>query len=179
MRTTFVSALATLLFAASAVAAPVADVEADNALEKREHFVTVTVHHPHVSVETYTVHHKHTITHYVQPPPPAYTPPAPEDNSGNSGNPKGSGHNNKHNNNNPGTSNTDSSSSDSSYSGSSGSGAPDSDAQTMLDAHNKYRALHSAPSLTWNENLASYAESHASNCVFDHTGGIFPFHLKV
>ena len=178
MRTTFASALLTLLFAASAVAAPVADVDADRVLEKRQHYVTVTVHHPHVAIETHTVHYKHTVTQYVQPPSPAYTPPAPADNSGTSGHSGGSGH--KHTNNNaPDTSNTDTSSSDSSYSGSSDSSAPNSDAQTMLDAHNQYRVLHSAPPLTWSDTLASYAESHASNCVFDHTGGMFPFHLKV
>jgi len=49
--------------------------------------------------------------------------------------------------------------------------APSSDAQEALDAHNQYRALHSAPALSWSDDLASYAASHAAGCVFQHTGG--------
>ena len=54
----------------------------------------------------------------------------------------------------------------------------DSDEQSVLDAHNKYRSQHSADPLTWSSDLASYAASYASSCVFEHTGGnpiIFDF----
>lgn len=47
----------------------------------------------------------------------------------------------------------------------------DSDEQSVLDAHNKYRSQHSADPLTWSSDLASYAASYASSCVFEHTGG--------
>lgn len=59
-------------------------------------------------------------------------------------------------------------------SGSSSSGDSsglDSDEQSVLDTHNKYRSQHSADPLTWNSDLASYAASYASSCVFEHTGG--------
>lgn len=41
----------------------------------------------------------------------------------------------------------------------------------MLDAHNTYRAQNQAGPLTWSTTLASYAQEHASGCVFEHTGG--------
>ena len=121
MRTSF--ALATLLLALTAVAAPVADGEAS--LEKRE---------PHG-------HHHH---------------------GGH-----GSGYSSSAS---TGASTHSSTSSSSSLSSGDSSGL-DSDEQSVLDSHNKYRALHSAPPLTWSSDLASYALSHASGCVFDHTGG--------
>ena len=105
-------ALATLLFALTAVAAPVADTE--SSLEKRE---------PHHSQD-----------------------------SGSSS-----------------SSSSDSTTPD--YSSSGSSSDPSSDEQAVLDAHNTYRGWHSAPDLTWNSDLASYAASYASGCVFDHTGG--------
>jgi hypothetical protein len=62
-------------------------------------------------------------------------------------------------------------------SSSSGSGAPNADAQAALDSHNKYRALHQVGALTWDDTLASYAASHASGCVFEHTGGRITSHV--
>lgn len=47
----------------------------------------------------------------------------------------------------------------------------DSDEQSVLDAHNQYRAKHGAKDLTWNPDLASYAASYASSCSFGHTYG--------
>ena len=41
----------------------------------------------------------------------------------------------------------------------------------VLSSHNQYRSLHSASALTWDDTLASYAQQHASSCVFQHTGG--------
>lgn len=38
-----------------------------------------------------------------------------------------------------------------------------------LAAHNKFRALHHAPNLVWDETLASYAAEHANKCVFRHS----------
>jgi uncharacterized protein YkwD len=48
---------------------------------------------------------------------------------------------------------------------------PDANAQSALDSHNKYRALHGVGALTWDDTLASYAAQHAAGCVFQHTGG--------
>jgi uncharacterized protein YkwD len=104
-------ALATLLFALTAVAAPVADAEFS--LEKRE-------------------------PHYHD--------------SGSS-------------------SSSSSNSTTPDYSSSGNSSDSGSDEQSILDAHNLYRSWHSAPDLTWNSDLASYAASYASDCVFEHTGG--------
>jgi uncharacterized protein YkwD len=47
----------------------------------------------------------------------------------------------------------------------------DSDEQSVLDAHNKYRAQHGASDLIWNPDLASYAATYASSCSFGHTYG--------
>ncbi|KAJ3938663.1 uncharacterized protein N0V96_011393 [Colletotrichum fioriniae] len=50
-----------------------------------------------------------------------------------------------------------------------------SDLQTAaIDAHNNHRSNHSAPALTWDADLASYALITAKTCVFEHdmtTGG--------
>lgn len=61
---------------------------------------------------------------------------------------------------------TDTGSSSSGY-----SSGLDPDEQSVLDAHNKYRSQHGADPLTWNSDLASYAATYASSCVFEHTGG--------
>ena len=42
-----------------------------------------------------------------------------------------------------------------------------------LTAHNSVRSVHGASSLTWNDDLAKTAQSWASGCVFEHSGGIF------
>ncbi|KAJ0144805.1 putative pathogenesis-related protein, partial [Colletotrichum tanaceti] len=45
---------------------------------------------------------------------------------------------------------------------------------TCLDSHNVHRSNHSAPALTWDSALASYALVTAQTCVFQHdmtTGG--------
>ncbi len=47
------------------------------------------------------------------------------------------------------------------------------DQQTMLSLHNKLRALHHAPSLVWDDTLASFAESYASKCKFKHSGSSY------
>lgn len=46
-------------------------------------------------------------------------------------------------------------------------------AKGCLNSHNTDRAKHSAPSMKWNETLASYAKDYLSNqnCVFAHSGG--------
>src|SRR5271154_592358 len=134
---TFTSAALAILFAFTAVAAPVADD--DVALEKRQHYkheVVVNGGHNYV-VTTTTVKPHHTVTAFsaVDPTDIPEIPTYASDSS------------------------------------SSSNSAPNSDAQTMLDAHNNYRSLHGAPPLSWNDDLASYAQSHASSCVFEHTGG--------
>jgi len=40
-----------------------------------------------------------------------------------------------------------------------------------LAGHNNFRALHGASPLTWNGDLAAAANSWASRCVFQHSGG--------
>ena len=40
-----------------------------------------------------------------------------------------------------------------------------------LTGHNSFRALHGASPLTWNGDLAAAANSWASRCVFEHSGG--------
>ncbi|OLL26299.1 Axin-like protein [Neolecta irregularis DAH-3] len=41
--------------------------------------------------------------------------------------------------------------------------------QTILTEHNKYRALHNAPALTWSATLAAAAMKNAETCGFAHT----------
>jgi hypothetical protein len=42
-----------------------------------------------------------------------------------------------------------------------------------LTSHNKYRAIHGAPDLKWNQTMADYAQGVSSNCVFQHSGGSY------
>lgn len=42
------------------------------------------------------------------------------------------------------------------------------DVQTMLDAHNAYRARHCTPPLTWSPEVAASAQKWADQCVLDH-----------
>lgn len=51
------------------------------------------------------------------------------------------------------------------------SGVSSSDVQTILNIHNADRKKHSAPALTWNTTLASYAQKWSNGCVFKHSGG--------
>ncbi|KAF9989135.1 hypothetical protein BGZ65_001196, partial [Modicella reniformis] len=46
-----------------------------------------------------------------------------------------------------------------------------SEEQTILDTHNKYRALHKAPPLTWNANIAAFGSNAIEPCKFQHSGG--------
>jgi len=39
-----------------------------------------------------------------------------------------------------------------------------------LSVHNQLRSQHDAPALVWNNELAKYAETHASKCQFKHSG---------
>lgn len=39
---------------------------------------------------------------------------------------------------------------------------------TMLEQHNLHRANHSADALTWDSDLAQWAENTAQGCVFEH-----------
>lgn len=41
----------------------------------------------------------------------------------------------------------------------------------ILHIHNKYRAIHRAPPLSWDNELASYAQNLANSCVYQHSGG--------
>jgi len=38
-----------------------------------------------------------------------------------------------------------------------------------LSLHNQVRALHHAPLLVWDQQLAQYAQAHARHCVFKHS----------
>ena len=42
---------------------------------------------------------------------------------------------------------------------------------SILESSNTFRKQHNASPLLWNNTLASYAASHASDCVFQHTNG--------
>jgi uncharacterized protein YkwD len=50
--------------------------------------------------------------------------------------------------------------------------APDvlgqSEPQTLLNAHNAYRARHCTPPLSWSNEVAATAQVWANRCVFDH-----------
>lgn len=48
------------------------------------------------------------------------------------------------------------------------SDAPNDYARMILENHNKWRVMHGAPPLTWNSDLAVYAEQAAKVCVFAH-----------
>ncbi|KAG0215362.1 hypothetical protein BGX28_000102 [Mortierella sp. GBA30] len=43
--------------------------------------------------------------------------------------------------------------------------------QLILDTHNKYRAKHQAPPLTWNDNAANFGNNWIQQCQFKHSGG--------
>ena len=43
--------------------------------------------------------------------------------------------------------------------------------QEVLAAHNNFRQLHGAAALTWDQELATYAENWGSQCNFKHSGG--------
>lgn len=45
------------------------------------------------------------------------------------------------------------------------------DSAAFLDAHNTFRAQYNALALTWSTELATYAQSYASKCVFEHSQG--------
>lgn len=40
--------------------------------------------------------------------------------------------------------------------------------QGILSQHNSYRAMHSAPAMSWDTTLASSAATYASKCVWEH-----------
>jgi|SRR5579862_6464309 len=180
MRSTFIAtALTSLLLAISAVnAAPVADAEADvgyevqiiverdlavHHLDKRA-IVTIT---KTVQAQNFHPGRTRTITRTIMRTKPATTPdntPAPAPIPATTPEVQAQAVQDTPAQSTPTTSSS-SSSSDSSSSG------LDANAQAALDSHNKYRALHGASALTWDDDLASYAASHASSCVFQHTGG--------
>jgi len=54
---------------------------------------------------------------------------------------------------------------------SSGGGSDNSVENSMLSAHNSFRASHGAPAMTWSNNLAAAAQSWANGCKFKHSGG--------
>ena len=43
--------------------------------------------------------------------------------------------------------------------------------QTILDTHNKFRAIHQAPPLTWNANSAAFGNKWIQACQFQHSHG--------
>ena len=47
----------------------------------------------------------------------------------------------------------------------------DSLSQQWLDLHNQARAQYGAAPMTWDSDLAAYAQNYGKNCVFKHSGG--------
>lgn len=45
------------------------------------------------------------------------------------------------------------------------------DKESVLAAHNAYRAQHHAPKLVWDDSMARYATRYASKCKFQHSHG--------
>ncbi|KAF9141083.1 hypothetical protein BGX30_005513 [Mortierella sp. GBA39] len=43
--------------------------------------------------------------------------------------------------------------------------------KSVLEAHNKLRALHGAPALTWNAESAKFGDDWLKSCKFKHSGG--------
>ncbi|OCF37152.1 hypothetical protein I316_01059 [Kwoniella heveanensis BCC8398] len=58
-----------------------------------------------------------------------------------------------------------------SASASGGASADSSDVKSMVQLHNDFRAQYGAGSVTWSDELASYASSHATACNMEHTHG--------
>ncbi|KAI8067108.1 CAP domain-containing protein [Gongronella butleri] len=54
-----------------------------------------------------------------------------------------------------------------------------SDQQTILAVHNKYRAIHQAPPLKWDNTLANYASNYIGHCQFKHSGGPYGENLAM
>jgi len=52
------------------------------------------------------------------------------------------------------------------------------DAQ-CLETHNKFRAAHGAPALTWSQELADYARDKTQDCSMHHTGGPYGENLAM
>jgi hypothetical protein len=42
--------------------------------------------------------------------------------------------------------------------------------QAVLDLHNKYRARHGVPALSWSDSIASKAQAYSQGCVMQHSG---------
>lgn len=53
------------------------------------------------------------------------------------------------------------------------SALPSKDIKDILNYHNQYRAKHHAPSLKWNETLATYAQNWSNGCEFKHSHGLY------
>jgi len=58
---------------------------------------------------------------------------------------------------------------------------PSSFGQTCLDVHNKYRAMHSAPALKWDNTMANYALNHVKTggCHMQHSKGPYGENLGI
>ena len=49
----------------------------------------------------------------------------------------------------------------------------------VLSAHNRLRAQHGAPALSWSGNLAAGAQEWANQCAFDHSSGNYGENLAM
>jgi uncharacterized protein YkwD len=47
----------------------------------------------------------------------------------------------------------------------------------VVNQHNDYRSIHSAPAISWDADLASYAQALASSCVYEHNTFVSQFPL--
>ncbi|KAI8084975.1 CAP domain-containing protein [Halteromyces radiatus] len=53
------------------------------------------------------------------------------------------------------------------------------DINSIVNTHNKFRKIHSAPALKWDKKLAQYAQNWSNKCVFQHSGGPYGENLAM
>ncbi|KKY23851.1 putative venom allergen ame: allergendol m [Phaeomoniella chlamydospora] len=51
--------------------------------------------------------------------------------------------------------------------------------QSILNAHNEYRAIHGGASVTWDATKAQYAQNYAEQCTWAHSGGPYGENLAI
>ncbi|KAF3921417.1 Ophanin [Orbilia brochopaga] len=57
--------------------------------------------------------------------------------------------------------------------------APDDDAKSCLETHNSIRANYGAGPLSWNQEMADYAQDKTQDCIMHHSGGQYGENLAM